>query len=68
MIIGYLELACAVCFGNPDSLSSKALIVAVFFLMGTVVLVLGGIGWTALAWSKHEKRLATRLETRDCRQ
>ena len=52
----YLHLACAVCFGDPGSLSSKALRIAVFFLMGTVGLVLGGIGWTAFSWSQRAKK------------
>ena len=55
LLMAYFSIACAVCAGNPDLLSSKSLIMAVFFLMGTVAIVLGGIGWTAFSWSKRAK-------------
>ncbi len=47
-------IACAVCFGDPNSLSSKALGWAVILLMLVVGSVLFGIGWTAFQWSKRE--------------
>ncbi len=48
------SIACAVCFGDPNSLSSKALGWAVILLMLVVGSVLFGIGWTAFQWSKRE--------------
>ncbi len=53
----YFFTACAVCFGDPNSLSSKALSVAVFFLFGIVAMVLTGIAWTAFVWSRRANRL-----------
>jgi uncharacterized membrane protein YedE/YeeE len=47
-------IACAVCFGDPNSLSSKALGWAVILLILVVGSVLFGIGWTAFQWSKRE--------------
>ena len=52
-----LSFACAVCFGTPDSLSTKAVLTAAFFLLAVVVAVLTAIGWTAFAWTKRAKTL-----------
>jgi len=52
-----LPFACAVCFGDPSSLSSKSLTVAVFFLFSIVLSVLGGIAWTGFAWVRRGKKL-----------
>ena len=54
----FVPMACAACFGNPDSLSSKALAVSVFFLFGVVACVLAGIGWTAFVWARRSKAQA----------
>ena len=53
----FVPMACAVCFGSPDSLSSKALAVSVFVLFGIVACVLAGIGWTAFVWARRAKAL-----------
>lgn len=50
-------LACSVCFGDPNSLQSKALGASVFFLLGTVGLVLAGIGYTIFACMRRAKKL-----------
>ena len=55
-----LSFACAVCFGDPASLSSKALIAGVFFLVGVVAFVLGSIAWTAFVWARRAKKLDLR--------
>ncbi|MFL6529919.1 MAG: hypothetical protein ACJ8HQ_05880 [Chthoniobacterales bacterium] len=36
--------ACAVCYGAPGSKSTKSMAVAIWFLMGAVMSVLGGVG------------------------
>ena len=57
MMFSGLSFACAVCFGDPASLSSKALLAGVFFLVGVVAFVLGGIAWTGFVWTKRAKKL-----------
>jgi len=59
MSLSTLSIACAVCFGDPNALSSKALTVAVFFLFGVVIFVLSGIAWTGFVWSRRAKELGT---------
>lgn len=51
-------LACSVCFGDPNSMQSKALAVAVLFLLGTVGAVLGGIAYSMFTWSRRAKKLS----------
>ena len=57
MSASFFSIACAVCFGDPNSLSSKALTTAVFFLCGVVLCVLAGIAWTAFVWARRAKKL-----------
>ena len=37
-------LACSVCFGAKDSKSTQNMAMAIWFLMGAVMTVLGGVG------------------------
>jgi hypothetical protein len=53
----FIVFGCAVCFGDPNSLSSKALLGAILFLGAVVVSVLCVIAWTAVVWAKREKKL-----------
>jgi len=58
MKLSLIAFGCAVCFGgDPNSLSSKALVLAVFFLGGVVVAVLAAIAWTAFVWARRAKTL-----------
>ena len=57
MNLSLLSFGCAVCFGNPNSLASKSVWPAVFFLLGVVTFILVGIGWTAFVWAKRAKAL-----------
>lgn len=50
-------LACSVCFGDPNSQTSKALIPAVLLLGGTITFVLGGIATLTLIWVRRAKKL-----------
>jgi len=50
--------ACSVCFGDPNSLSSKAVLAAVLFMAGVIVFVLGVIAYHALVWSRRAKPLS----------
>ena len=55
--VSLLMFGCAVCFGDPSALTSKALITSVTFLGGVAVVVLAMIGWTAYTWAKRAKDL-----------
>ena len=48
-------LACAVCFGDPNSKMSQGLFAAIYLLLGVVAFVLGSIAVTALTWAKRAK-------------
>lgn len=50
-------LACAVCFGDPNSKMSHGIIAAMYFLLGVVISVLTGIAWTAFRWAKRTKNI-----------
>jgi len=41
-------LACSVCYGAPDSKSTQHMAVAIWVLMGIVLVVMGGLG--AFSW------------------
>ncbi len=58
-----IPFACAVCFGDPASLSSKALQAGVLFLVGVVAFVLGGIAWTGFVWAKRAKKIESRISS-----
>ena len=61
MSLSSISFACAVCFGDPASLSSKGLMAGVFFLIGVVSFVLGGIAWTGFVWAKRAKKLGQQI-------
>ncbi len=52
-------LACAVCFGDPSSPSSKALALAVVLLLAVVAVVLGAIAYTGWKWTRRARQLAS---------
>jgi hypothetical protein len=51
-------LLCPVCVGDPSSPMTQAAQAGVLFLLGVVVLMLGGIGAIAFTWARRAKRLA----------
>ena len=46
-------LACSVCFAEPGSRSAKSMAMAVWFLMGAVMAVLGGVGLFSFHLWRH---------------
>jgi hypothetical protein len=46
-------LACAVCYGAQDAKSTEHMAVAIWFMLGAVMSVLGGIGAFTLHIWKH---------------
>lgn len=54
-------LACSVCFGDPNSLQSKALSGAVLFLLVVIGSVLAAIAYLAFSWSRRAKQMDAAL-------
>ena len=50
-------LACAVCFGDPNSQMTKGLWMGVLFLLGVVAIVLGGVLAVAISWARRSRKL-----------
>ncbi len=48
-------MACAVCYGAPNSKSSQSIAVAIWFLMGAVMSVLGGVGAFSFHLWRHAR-------------
>ncbi|HTL69736.1 MAG TPA: hypothetical protein VL404_00450 [Candidatus Eisenbacteria bacterium] len=55
--MGFLPIACSVCFGGSDSALTRGVWAGVFVLLGFIAFVLGGIAWTAFVWSRRAKKL-----------
>ena len=53
--------ACSVCFGDPSFKMSQSLFGAMYFLLGAITLVLGGIAWTAWTWAKRARMLEKQI-------
>jgi hypothetical protein len=51
-------LACAVCFGDPQSPLTKGALMGVYVLVGVVGFVLTGITATGVFWIQRSRRLA----------
>jgi hypothetical protein len=49
--------ACAVCFGNKDSLQTKGTMAGVLFLLIVIVAVLAGFAVTFIRWGLRERAL-----------
>jgi hypothetical protein len=45
--------ACSVCFAEPGSRSAKSMAMAIWFLMGAVMAVLGGVGLFSFHLWRH---------------
>ena len=54
-------LACAVCFGDPDSPMTKGVVAGVIVLVSVVGFVLLGVAGTGLYWVHRSRRL-TRVD------
>ena len=53
--------ACAVCFGNKDSLQTKGTMAGVLFLLIVIVVVLAGFAVTFVRWGLRERALQESL-------
>jgi hypothetical protein len=52
-------LACAVCFGDPDSPLTKGALMGVYVLVGVVGFVLLSIAATGVYWIQRSRRLTS---------
>ncbi len=48
-------MACAVCYGAPNSKSSQSIAVAIWVLMAAIMSVLGGVGAFSLHLWRHSR-------------
>ncbi len=55
-----LFIACAVCFGNPDSAQTKGAMAGVFFLLAVTLGVLSSAAYTFIQWGRRERKLESR--------
>lgn len=55
-------MACTVCFGNPDSPTTKAAKLGILFLLGVTVAVLGAFGTVFMKWRKKSQELEKAAE------
>ena len=53
--------ACAVCFGNKDSLQTKGAMAGVLFLLSVIMTVLAGFAVTFIRWGRRERALQESL-------
>ena len=54
-------MACAVCFGDPNSKANKAIFAGVLILLAVVGTVLGGILSAIVSYARRSKRLAGKI-------
>jgi hypothetical protein len=56
-------LACAICFGDPNSLQVQGAEAGVLFLLGVIITVLLGIAGMILFWARRAKRIGQGTNT-----
>ena len=54
--------ACAACFGKSDSQMAKGMNMGIFFLLGVIVTVLGGIAGAAIFLAKRAASLPREIQ------
>ncbi len=57
VLTGSDALACATCFGDPDSNMSKGVVWGVVVLAGIVGFVLAGVAGVGVFWMQRSRRL-----------
>ena len=62
-----MVLACAVCYGNPESDMAKGAAAGVLVLMGIVVSVLVGIVGVTIFWVRRARRFGNALDNSQAR-
>jgi hypothetical protein len=57
LLSGHPALACAVCYGDPNSSLIRSMKMGMLSLAGLIYLVLGGMIVVAITWIRRSKRL-----------
>ncbi len=57
MSVAILVLACATCYGDPSASQSQGVTAAVWFMVGTVGMVLTGMGALFVGFARRTRRL-----------
>jgi hypothetical protein len=56
MSVALMVLACATCYGDPNSSQAQGVTAAVWFMVGTVGVVLGGLSAVFLGFIRRARR------------
>ena len=57
-LMGSDAVACAACFGDPDSNMAKGVVWGVLVLVGIVGFVLAGVAGVSVFWMQRSRRLS----------
>ncbi len=57
MSSAFIILACATCYGDPNSSQSQGVTAAVWFMVGTIGVVLAGMSAVLLGFVRRARRL-----------
>lgn len=62
LLTSHVAEACTFCFGDPNSHSTKGVKIAVLFLLGIVIFVLGAVACVIMTWVSRARRLSAQDE------
>ncbi|MDW8344628.1 MAG: hypothetical protein RMM51_09070 [Verrucomicrobiae bacterium] len=57
MMTSLLILACATCYGDPNSSHTQGMNAAILFMLAVTGLVLGGLGTVFIGFARRARRL-----------
>lgn len=58
MMTTLLIVACATCYGDPNSAHTQGMNAAILFMLGVTGFVLGGLGTVFVSFARRARRLA----------
>lgn len=58
MTTSLLLLACATCYGDPNSAHTQGMNAAILFMLGVTGVVLGGLGTVFVGFARRARRLS----------
>ncbi len=54
-LLSQMPMACAVCFGDPNSSMTKGAVAGMLCLLGVILFVLTGIAATGITWARRAR-------------